>query len=86
MVKRSAGYAGRDIAQLCKEATGRMIIRANDDITSAVDNGIDAIKAYQVQVQPLNASDFAHAFQTVQPSTTATQARRYTDWSRATSN
>lgn len=77
---RSAGYSGREIERLCKEAINHMVDRANPHLISAVDQGHDAIKAYETQIEPLNAVDFDAAFERARPETSAADLKQYDDW------
>ncbi len=83
LVARTQGFAGRDIARLCKEAIGHMLTKANVQLTAAVDAGKDALSRYQVQVNPLTKEDFAVAFSRVKPGTTSADSQRYISWADA---
>ncbi len=77
---RTAGYSGREIERLCKEAINHMVDRANPQLISAVDQGHDAIKAYETQIEPLNADDFDAAFQRAKPETSVADLKKFDDW------
>lgn len=80
LVGRTAGYSGRDLARLCREAVTHMIEDANAQLTATVDGGAEALAAYEVRVRPLNRDDFRIALERVLPTTSAEEAARYTRW------
>lgn len=80
LTDRTAGYSGREIERLCKEAINHMITRANPHLINAVDQGHDAIKAYETQIEPLNSDDFDTAFDHAKPETSAADLKQYDDW------
>jgi katanin p60 ATPase-containing subunit A1 len=80
LVRRTAGYAGREIEQICQTAVTHMTQRANPGLMAVVDRGQDALRAYEIRVEPLSAEDFQSAFESIQPLTDAAEVRRYADW------
>jgi katanin p60 ATPase-containing subunit A1 len=80
LTQRTAGYSGREIERLCKEAINHMVTRANPQLISVVDQGREAVEAYQTHIEPLNAEDFDFAFKRVKPETTATDLKKYDEW------
>jgi katanin p60 ATPase-containing subunit A1 len=80
LTRRAAGYSGREIERLCKEAINHMVARANPQLIHAVDQGREAVEAYQTHIEPLNAEDFDFAFTRAKPETTAMDLKKYDDW------
>ena len=80
MVRRTEGYSGREIEQVCQSAITSMTQRANPDLMAIVDKGQSALKNYVIKVKPLNDQDFAQAFGQVKPATNKKILRRHLDW------
>jgi len=80
LVRRTDGFAGREIEQLCQTAINQMTRRANPDLLNIVDQGHAAISAYQLQVTPLSEADFKAAFEQIRPVANAAMLRRYDEW------
>lgn len=80
LVKRTAGFAGRDIAQLCKLAIANMVERVNSGLLAAVDAG--SADSYQVRLEAVGARDFEHAFARVRPSVGREEVGRYVAWGK----
>lgn len=80
LVDQTAGYSGREIARLCKEAINHMIDRSNPELHITVDAGREALAQYQIQVTPLTAVDFQIAQQRVQPGVSPAEKQRFYDW------
>ncbi len=82
LVRRSKGYSGREIEQLCQTAITHMTQRANPDLMAAVDRGQDAVRDYQLRVQPLSSQDFELAFEKTRPRSDPQTLRRYERWAQ----
>ncbi len=80
LVRRTKGYSGREIEQICQTAITHMTQRANPDLTALVDQGQDALRNYEIRVEPLNREDFEIAFKQVRPVTSPADLRRYRQW------
>ncbi|MBN1954844.1 MAG: ATP-binding protein [Anaerolineae bacterium] len=81
LVERSAGYSGREIAQICEQAVAHMIQRLNQDLEALVDQGRDAVSAYELAVAPLLEEDFTVGLAAVgAPETTAADLARFARW------
>ena len=80
LVRRTAGFSGREIEQLCQLAITHMTQRANPDLLSIVDKGQEAVRAYEIKVQPLRLEDFDYAFEQVRPVASLEMLRRYDEW------
>jgi hypothetical protein len=59
-----------------------MTQRANPNLMTIVDKGQQAIRDYEIRVEPLSEEDFEIAFAQVKPITTAEMIQRYAGWMR----
>ena len=82
LVKRSAGYSGRDIERLCAEAIQLMLTDANRAIVDAAGRGAEALRGQRLIVRPIGPKEFDAAFKKIRPKTNATSLRRYDEWAR----
>lgn len=82
LVQRTAGYSGREIAQLCKEAIKEMIQRENPAIEGVVDQGREAVADYELQVRPLTRRDWDTALGRILPQTSKKDIERFETWRR----
>jgi SpoVK/Ycf46/Vps4 family AAA+-type ATPase len=84
LVTRTEGYSGREINQLCQTAITHMTQRANPDLMAIVDKGQEALRGYEIRVEPLNADDFQEAFEHIHPRTDAGLVKKHQDWLKNT--
>lgn len=82
LVRRSQGLSGREIEQVCQAAIASMTHRANPDLLAVVDRGQEAMREYQIRVEPLSEQDFKTAFDQARPVATPEMLRRYDEWIR----
>lgn len=82
LVRRTEGYSGREIQQLCKAAVSKMVSEHNPDLLDAVDKGLDAVKTTRIKVAALSESDFTGAFATIRPKTSPAMIRDYEEWAK----
>lgn len=80
LVEMTAGYSGREIERLTKQATSTMINELNADLPAKIDEGLAATRDYQVKVRPLELADFERAATMIRPATSAAEMQRYIDW------
>ncbi len=80
LVKRTDGFAGREIEQLCLIAINTMIRRVNPDLLGVVDKGLERLAAYELKVTPLEETDFAPAFSQIKPLADPRLLTRYANW------
>ncbi len=80
LVKRSDGYSGREIEQVCQQAILHMLRRANAGMADLADKGLDVIRDHQLLVEPVSRTDMNSAFEKVLPGTRAEALKRYDDW------
>ncbi len=78
------GYSGREIERFCKEVTSRMVADMNRDIPKLIDEGLDEVKKYRIQVRDLALRDFETARARISPQTTDESMRKYLDWKEST--
>jgi len=82
LARRTDGFSGREIEQLCQTVVTHMTQRANPDFLAVVDRGQEALRAYEIQVEPLTQEDFDVAFEQIRPATSLETLRHYEDWMR----
>lgn len=82
LVRRTRGYSGREISQLCEQAIAKMTDDANPRLLEIVDQGQEAVREYEIRVKPLTTADFDQAFELVQPVATPELLGQYEDWAR----
>lgn len=82
LVKRTEGFSGREIEQICQTAINHMIQRVNPALMDVVDQGQDALRDYEIQVEPLAQTDFDVAFEQIHPMSDPAKLRRYEKWLR----
>lgn len=80
LVKRTEGYAGREIEQIGQIAINQMIRRTNPDLLKVVDQGLEQLSKYQLKVEPLNHKDLELAFDQVKPLADEEVLHKYTEW------
>jgi katanin p60 ATPase-containing subunit A1 len=80
LVRRSAGYSGREIEHIVTEAVKHMAHEVNPDLVSKVDEGRASVEKYQLRVRPLQTSDFDLAFRQIRPLTTESDLKLYREW------
>ncbi len=78
------GYSGREIERFSKEVTSRMVAEMNRDIPRLIDEGLDEVKKYKIQVRDLALRDFETARARVNPQTTDESMKKYLDWKEST--
>ena len=81
LIDDTAGYSGREIERLCKQATSQMIGELNVDLPDLIDTGLAATRNYQVKIRPLTLADFERAKTYIRPGTSPQEMQRYLDWS-----
>lgn len=80
LVRKCAGYSGREIERLIALAVSNMLRRANPTLLQQAANGRDAVRNFQLRTEPLARNDFEGAFAQVKPSTSAADVHRYATW------
>lgn len=83
LVERTAGYSGREIAQLAREAIKDMVSRVNPELLTAVEQGREAASNYEIQTAPIGPADWKAAFERVARRTTAADLERFAAWRKA---
>jgi SpoVK/Ycf46/Vps4 family AAA+-type ATPase len=82
LVKKTAGYSGREIEAVVGYAVSRMIGRANPDLLKQASQGRETLAGYMLKVEPIAAADFDAALAAVRPVTDARDIARYDTWRR----
>ena len=80
LVEKTEGYSGRDIKVLCKEGVYNMVRELNPGVADVADEGLEAIKKYEIKTRRLTKKDFEHALERMKPATTEEMVKRYEEW------
>jgi len=80
LVRRTDGYSGREIEQVCRVAVNAMFRRLNPGLIKLADDGAEKIKAYTLKIEPISETDFHLGFNQVQPLATQILLQRYEQW------
>jgi AAA+ superfamily predicted ATPase len=80
LVEMTAGFSGREIERFVKEVTTRMIAETNAGLPALVDQGLEAVRSYQVRVRTLERGELAAAKRRITPQTTPEEMERYAGW------
>jgi len=82
LVKRTGGYSGREIEQICQLAITHMTGPANPHLLEYVDKGQEAIRDYEIKVEALTEEDFKAAFDQVRPVANGEMLLRFDTWQK----
>lgn len=74
------GYTGSDIEAVCRVAINEMVERANPDLVSVADRGLDGVRSYDLQIEPLSPADVQTAFTETSASLPAENIERFAQW------
>jgi len=74
------GYSGRELAQISREVVTSMVRECNPKVSSLVDQGMDALRSYELKLRPLEKADFERILAQRRPETTDAQIQRFRDW------
>ena len=78
------GKSGREIATACKEAARNMLMRANPELDYRADQGIDALRSYQLKTRPISKLEIMGALSQIRASSDAHDLARYESWMSVT--
>lgn len=78
----SAHYSGRDIANLCQQATWNMINEENRELHLLADLPFDELKKRSLKIRALRESDFNGAIEKIRSPVTGEDLERYVEWNR----
>jgi len=81
IVEATRGYSGRDIKNLCKDVTIRMIREMNPSISELADD-VGKAKGYQLKTRPITMSDFKKSFTKFKPTTSVDILKNIEEWRR----
>lgn len=80
LVRRTAGFSGREIEQLCQLAITHMVNRKNQRLLERVDQGLEQVKNYEIKVDLLREQDLRYAFEQVKPLASPQMLEKYDQW------
>ena len=76
--RRTKGFSGRDLANLCSIAIERMEFSSNPEVLKMGKR--EDLANYQLRIVPLNQAHFDHAFERVKPQTTPEEVLEFARW------
>ena len=76
--RRTKGFSGRDLANLCSIAIEHMEFSSNPDVLKMEKR--EDLANYQLRIVPLNQTHFDHAFERVKPQTTPDEVLEFARW------
>ncbi len=79
-VKR--GYTGSDVEAVCREAINSMVDRSNEDLASVADQGIEAVRGYELEIDAIRPKDVQDAFAQTSASLSEDNVQRFDKWDR----
>ena len=80
LAELTQGFSGREIEGFCKQVIYGMIQEQNRELPGIVDDGLDAVRKYEIRTRELTTEDFEGAARSVAPQTTPEEAQRYAEW------
>jgi len=80
LVTRTNGFSGREIEQLCQVSINAMVRRANPELLKVVDQGLEKIQQFQLNILPLDLEDFDQGFSQIKPLVNQNLLKSYQDW------
>lgn len=80
LVEMTKGYSGRELKNISESAQQAMLERANPGFISVIDQGLEAIKQYNLKIDTISESDILSALTDVRPTTDTTAQQRYASW------
>jgi SpoVK/Ycf46/Vps4 family AAA+-type ATPase len=80
LARRSEGFSGRDLANLCSIAIERMEVENNQDVLQLRSRA--ALSRYELRITPLTQAHFDYALARITPQAALTDLRRYDEWRR----
>jgi len=79
LVSMTQGYSGRDIENVCLEATMKMVREANPDLLEQA-RDLEKAREYEIKDRLLTLKDIQKALERVKPTTTTKSLKRYQEW------
>lgn len=80
IVDLTEGLSGSEISTMAQETVRLMIGRSNPGMNGIVDQGVTAIKAYEVQTSTITKVDFTTARKQIVPAVSCSEIKRYEQW------
>jgi katanin p60 ATPase-containing subunit A1 len=74
---RTEGFSGRDLANLCQEAIGKMILELNSNMERLT---VKELESYRLAHRPLSEDDFRTAMGKIKPGTQKEDVNKYIEW------
>lgn len=74
------GYTGSDIEAVCREIVNSMIERSNDKLDVIADKGFEAVRNYDLDVDPIQPRDVCTAFERTSASLSEDSVKRFERW------
>ena len=81
VVDATKGYSGRDIRNLCKDVTIRMIREMNPSLPELAQD-ISTAKEYRIKTRPITEDDFNKALMHFRPTTSKEMVLKIEEWGR----
>lgn len=78
--RKTEGFSGREIDQICKELIRKMVSRANPGLTGIVDRGKEALANYTLKLQDITLADLEDVTKSVAPTTRQEDLAKYESW------
>ena len=82
LVALTTGYSGREMDQMVKDVTGKMIADSNKELVQLFDQDPDKARSYQIKTRPLTMAAFREAAATIVPQTKPAEMQRYIRWAK----
>ncbi len=80
--KKTAGYSGREIEQVCKELVRAMISKTNPDLVKVADKGKKALESYTLKIGKIKVADLDRILSQMSPMTDKNDSTRYEQWAK----
>jgi katanin p60 ATPase-containing subunit A1 len=77
LARRTEGFSGRDLANLCQEAVSRMILELNPEMQKLT---VKELEGYKLAHRPLTEDDFGAALAKIKPATQPGDMEKYVKW------
>ena len=78
--RRTEGYSGREIEQICKELIRMMISKANPDLAAVAEKGKQALQSYTLKTDAIVSQDLEGVVSRMRPMTGPDDLQRYQKW------
>jgi SpoVK/Ycf46/Vps4 family AAA+-type ATPase len=79
LAKKTEGFSGRDISNLCQEAIIKMVRETNPNLEKLT---VRELESYSLGHRPLSEEDFEEAFSKIKPSAQQESLEKYEEWKK----